>query len=136
MNASGGQTTYENRNLQTKEFEIEFERLKCKIDNLRSQNEVLQLTLNESKAHSDRMTVLIGKYESNSTALQLALEYADQALRCSEVLNVLLESEKRVLLMNCKAAGIGTLGKSYLDCFRLMLETFDHFPTDTLEDFN
>ena len=45
-----------------KEFELEFERLQAKIDNLKSQNDVLSLTLEESKAMTDRLSVLMGKY--------------------------------------------------------------------------
>jgi len=93
-----------------KEFEIEFERLASKIDNLKSQNDLLSLTLEESKAHSDRLTVLIGKYESNNTALQLAMSYSDQALEAYDVLVALLDSEQGVLLANCRAAGLGSIG--------------------------
>jgi len=96
-----------------KEFEIEFERLASKIDNLKSQNDLLSLTLEESKAHSDRLTVLIGKYESNNTALQLAMSYSDQALEAYDVLVALLDSEQGVLLANCRAAGLGSIGKLY-----------------------
>ena len=49
------------------EFEIEMERLSSRIEHLKSQNEVLTLTLTESKNHCDNLTVLIGKYESNHT---------------------------------------------------------------------
>jgi hypothetical protein len=43
-----------------KEFEIEMERLSSRIEHLKSQNEVLNLTLAESKNHCDNITVLIG----------------------------------------------------------------------------
>ncbi len=93
------------------EFEIEFERLTSKIDHLKSQNDLLALTLEESKAHCDRLSVLMGKYESNNTALQLAISYSDQALEAFDVLVTLLETEKGVLLANCRAAGLGSMGK-------------------------
>ena len=92
------------------EFEIEFERLTSKIDNIRSQNEVLTLTLEESKAYSDRLTILIGRYESNHVASKIALELVDQALKCSEVLTELLDTDRDLLMINCKAVGIGSLG--------------------------
>jgi PDZ domain of MCC-2 bdg protein for Usher syndrome len=44
-----------------KEFEIEMERLSSRIEHLKSQNEVLSLTLAESKNHCDNITVLIGE---------------------------------------------------------------------------
>ncbi|KAJ8311750.1 hypothetical protein KUTeg_011105 [Tegillarca granosa] len=81
----------ENSETKVKEFEIQFEMLQSKIDNLKSQNDLLNLTLEESKALTDRLSVLIGKYESNSTALQLALNYSDQAMEIYDVIYMLLE---------------------------------------------
>lgn len=52
----------------------------------------------------------MGKYESNSTALALALSYSDQALEACQALISLLDSEISVLLANCRAAGIGGFG--------------------------
>lgn len=86
------------------EFEIEFERLQSKIDNLKSQNDLLCLTLDESKAMTDHLTVLIGKYESNVTALQLAVNYSDQALEVYDILLTLVESEMSILTTKCGKA--------------------------------
>ena len=95
-----------------RDFEVELERLTSKIDHLKSQNDLLTLTLEESKAHCDRLSVLIGKYESNNTALQLAISYSDQALEAYDVMVTLLDSEQGVLLANCRAAGLGSnIGK-------------------------
>ena len=96
------------------EFEIELERLHSQIDNLKSQIDVCNLTLEESKSQCDRLTVLIGKYESNNTALQIVLNYSDQCIEAYDILCALLESEQGVVLANCRAAGLGTLaGKNY-----------------------
>ena len=94
---------------KVKEFEIELERLQSKIDNLKSQNDLLTLTLDESKFHCDRLTVLMGKYESNFTAIQLAMTYADQVIEANEVLVSLLETDLGILLANCRAAGLGSI---------------------------
>jgi hypothetical protein len=48
------------------------ERLSSRIEHLKSQNEVLTLTLTESKNHCDNLTVLIGKYESNYSGYSLS----------------------------------------------------------------
>ncbi|ELU00264.1 hypothetical protein CAPTEDRAFT_145778, partial [Capitella teleta] len=93
-------------------FEIELERLQSKIDNLKSQNDLLTLTLEESKGHCDRLTVLIGKYESNNTALQLVLGCSDQAIEAYQALMQLLETDQAVLLANCRAAGLGAMEES------------------------
>ena len=71
------------------EFEIEMERLCSRMEHLKSQNEVLALSLGESRAHSDHLTVLLGKYESNLVALNLANSYADHLLKCHEALRVI-----------------------------------------------
>lgn len=89
------------------EYRLELERVQSRADHLRAQNDTLVLTLVESKAHAERLSVLVGKYESNATALALALGYSDQALEACQVLVALLDSEIGVLLANCRAAGIG-----------------------------
>ncbi|XP_071826338.1 colorectal mutant cancer protein-like isoform X1 [Apostichopus japonicus] len=89
------------------EIEVEMERLNSKIEHLKSQNDLLQLSLEESKSSADRLTMLVGKYESNNTALQLAVNYSDQAIEAFESLLSLSQSEKQLLLANCRAAGAG-----------------------------
>ena len=58
-------------NLQ--EYEIEVDRLKARIDHLKSQNDVLSLGLSESKSHCEHLIFLMGKYESKATGLQLTI---------------------------------------------------------------
>lgn len=96
------------------EFEIELERLQSKVDNYKSQIDVTNLTLEESKANCDRLTVLIGKYESNNTALQIVLNYSQLCVETYEIICALLESELGVVLANCRAAGLGGLGELHL----------------------
>ncbi|CAL4060238.1 unnamed protein product, partial [Meganyctiphanes norvegica] len=93
-----------------KEFEVEIERLHSKVDHLKSQNDVLAITLSESKAHCDHLSIQMGKYESNSTALQLAVTNLDQTIEAFEILVALLESEIGLLLASCRAAGVGVKG--------------------------
>lgn len=93
------------------EFEIELERLQSQIDNYKAQLDVVNVTLEESKANCDRLTVLIGKYESNNTALQIVLNYSEMCVETYEIMCALLESELGLVLANCRAAGLGSLGK-------------------------
>ncbi|CAL8130718.1 unnamed protein product [Orchesella dallaii] len=88
-----------------REVEIEIDRLNSRIDHLRSQNDVLTLNLEDAKSHADRLTELLGKYESNNVALQLALRYSDQMAHAYEVLVALLETELGQMLANIHAAG-------------------------------
>ncbi|XP_023711663.1 colorectal mutant cancer protein isoform X4 [Cryptotermes secundus] len=90
-----------------RQYEIETERLTSRLEHARAQNAVLALTLDESKTQCDRLSLLVGKYESNATALRLALTYSDRAIEAYDVLVALLESELGLLLANCRAAGIG-----------------------------
>lgn len=94
------------------EFEIELERLQSQIDNYKAQLDVANVTLEESKSNCDRLTVLIGKYESNNTAFQIVLNYSEMCLETYEIICALLESELGLVLANCRAAGLGSLGKS------------------------
>ncbi|XP_076631367.1 colorectal mutant cancer protein isoform X3 [Colletes latitarsis] len=76
-----------------KQFEVETERLNSRLEHARANNAVLALTLHESKAQCDRLSLLVGKYESNAIALRLALSYSDRAIEAYDVLVALLESE-------------------------------------------
>lgn len=97
-----------------KQFEVETERLNSRLEHARANNAVLALTLHESKAQCDRyfaleqrlarvesvpkifafrLSLLVGKYESNATALRLALSYSDRTIEAYDVLVALLESE-------------------------------------------
>ena len=73
---------------------------------LQSQNDLLQLSLDESKHHTEQLTMLCAKYESNSTAWSLALQNTEQLIETYEVMLQLQEAEADVVAANCHAAGI------------------------------
>ncbi|KAK9884471.1 hypothetical protein WA026_007314 [Henosepilachna vigintioctopunctata] len=73
--------------------DIELRQLYSKLEHARAQNNVLVLTLSETKAHCDRLALLCGKYESNAVALRLALGVTDRAIEAYDVLLALLETE-------------------------------------------
>merc|ERR1712130_296478 len=79
-----------------KEFEIEIEKITSHVEHLKSQNHVLSLTLEESKTTCDSLTELLGRYESNNTALSIALSYCDHMVESYDVLVALLETENAV----------------------------------------
>lgn len=91
-----------------KEYELEIEMLTSRFDHIQAQNNVISLSLEESRSNADRMSVLMGKHESNCTALQLALSFSDRVMETYEVLLELSESEQARLLANCRAAGVKT----------------------------
>ena len=76
------------------EFEIEMERLCSRMEHLKSQNEVLNLSLEESKTHCDNMSILMGKYESNLIATSLVNGYSDHIINCHDTLLKLLEADQ------------------------------------------
>ncbi|KAF4518286.1 hypothetical protein B566_EDAN005854 [Ephemera danica] len=92
--------------LPLREFELETERLRARGEHLRAQCDVLTLALDEARANAEKLTLLCGKYESNTTALWLALSHSDAALEAYDVLLALLESELAALVATCRAAGI------------------------------
>ncbi|XP_062334445.1 colorectal mutant cancer protein isoform X1 [Osmerus eperlanus] len=94
-----------------REFEVETERLNSRIEHLKSQNDLLTITLEECKGNAERMSMLVGKYESNATALRLALQYSEQCIEAYELLLALAESEQSLVLGQFKAAGVGTVGE-------------------------
>lgn len=96
-----------------KEYELELEMLTSRFDHLQAQNNVVSLSLEESRNNADRMCVLMGKYESNCTALQLALNFSDRVTETYEVLLQLSEAEQARLFANCRAAGVKTGLHSY-----------------------
>lgn len=79
-----------------KQLEFETERLGSRLEHARAQNTVLQLTLEETKNHCERLSLLVGKYESNVTALRLALNATNKAIEAYDVLVSLLESHRHV----------------------------------------
>lgn len=70
----------------TEGFELELERRQSRVDSLKAHNDLLTLTLDESKRHCEHLSALLGQYESNCTAHQLATGYADQALEAYDIL--------------------------------------------------
>nr|XP_033784983.1 LOW QUALITY PROTEIN: colorectal mutant cancer protein [Geotrypetes seraphini] len=94
-----------------REFEVETERLNSRIEHLKSQNDLLTITLEECKNNAERMSMLVGKYESNATALRLALQYSEQCIEAYELLLTLAESEQSLILGQFRAAGVGSVGE-------------------------
>ena len=86
--------------------EINVERLESRMAHLQSQNDLLQLSLEESKQNAERLSSLCGQYESNSTAWSLALQNTENLIETYEVLLQLQESEADIYAANCQAAGI------------------------------
>ncbi|GLG94549.1 Uncharacterized protein GBIM_01746 [Gryllus bimaculatus] len=90
--------------------EVEREQLSARLEHARAQNRVLALALEESRAQNERLILLVGKYESNATALRLALGYSDRAIEAYDVLVALLESELGLLLASCRSLGLASFG--------------------------
>lgn len=89
-----------------REGAINVERVESRMAHLQSQNDLIQLSLEESKQNSERLSLLCGKYESNSTAWSLALQDTEHLIETYEVLLQLQESEADIFAANCQAAGI------------------------------
>ena len=67
-------------------MELELAKAQSQVDHLKSQNEVLELTMEDAKTTNEKFSINLARHESNATALQLALAYADQVLATYVVL--------------------------------------------------
>ncbi|XP_077974851.1 colorectal mutant cancer protein-like isoform X2 [Styela clava] len=77
-----------NPSIQSK-FEIELKRLSCCNDHLKSENNLLRLTLQESKNKTEQLQMLLSKFESNNTVQKMTLFYSE------------LTSEAYLALISC-----------------------------------
>lgn len=97
-----------------KERELQLDRQNTKVEHLKSQIDVMALTLAESKGYANKLSMLVGQYDAGNSALSLALKYSEMGLEVSEVLNLLSDSEQNLLLANCNKSGqdskIGVVG--------------------------
>ena len=59
------------------ESRLEVDKLSARCDHLRSQNSLLNLSLEETKTTTEKLTVLLGKHEANMSAMHLAVGYGD-----------------------------------------------------------
>ena len=123
---------------QIQELQIEVEGLVTKLEHIRAQNNVVALSMEESKSNSEQLSLLIGKYESQCTALQVELEGCYRTIDGYEALVYLLESEQEVLNTNCSADGIELFRYRTLSRDgRLRCDVFedddDHVATETYE---
>ncbi|XP_065063956.1 colorectal mutant cancer protein-like isoform X2 [Rhopilema esculentum] len=88
---------------KTRELELQVEHLSSKLSHLKSQNDLLQLCLEESKGNCERLSLLVAKYESKDTALVLALQNTDQIVEAYEVMLQLQESEQDLLVASYRS---------------------------------
>merc|ERR1719266_359316 len=80
-------------NHKSREMELQLAKATSHIDHLRSQNDVLELTMEDAKNTNEKLSIHLARHEANGTARQLALAYADQAIEAYDVLVALLETE-------------------------------------------
>lgn len=71
----------------------ELQRMHRRLEHLRIQNNVLAISLADSKANCEHLYLLCGKYESNAIALNLALNCSDRTIEAYDVMLALLESQ-------------------------------------------
>ncbi|XP_075467345.1 harmonin-binding protein USHBP1 isoform X2 [Ascaphus truei] len=80
------------------DMEAETVQLRGHVDYMKRQNDLLSVTLEECKSDSERLSMQLGKQESNCTALCLALQSSENCLKTYSVLLALAEAKEEVLL--------------------------------------
>lgn len=75
----------------------ELQRMHRRLEHLRIQNNVLAISLADSKADCEHLYLLCGKYESNAIALNQALNCSDRTIEAYDVMLALLESKLGIL---------------------------------------
>ena len=80
-----------------RDLSFEFERLKSHASHVESQNQVLELSLEDCKALNNQFSVVLSKRESNESVLTLSLHYCDAIIEAYDVLVALLETENSIL---------------------------------------
>lgn len=75
----------------------EVQRMHRRLEHIRIQNNVLAISLADSKAHCEHLYLLCGKYESNAIALNQALNCSDRTIEAYDVMLALLESKLGIL---------------------------------------
>ena len=96
--ASGNGNAHQSSNdSKFNELAIELDRLKSRAANLESQNQVLELSLDDSKSLNEQLSVILSKRESNESVLTLSLHYCDAIIEAYDVLVALLETENSIL---------------------------------------
>ena len=71
-------SSIDRNNYKSREMELQLAKATSHIDHLRSQNDVLELTMEDAKNTNEKLSIHLARHESNGTARQLALAYADQ----------------------------------------------------------
>ncbi|XP_050431525.1 colorectal mutant cancer protein isoform X1 [Adelges cooleyi] len=62
------------------------EQLQTRLDHVRSQMEVMELMFDQCAAQTDKLYLLLGKYESNMIALKLEVETGEEIMNCYSML--------------------------------------------------
>ena len=118
--------------LPTKETELKLAKALSQVDHLKSQNDVLQLTLDDAKTTSEKLSIQLARHESNATAMQLTLAYADQAVEAYDVLVALLETEVALAHDSDDHVKAQDNRRSALSVARHLICRYDKtFPSDT-----
>lgn len=65
---------------------------------------VLEVSLNESRANSENLSIVCAQLESNQTAFRMVLSYAECIQEIFDCLLMLAETQLSLTLVTCKAS--------------------------------
>ncbi|XP_078525273.1 uncharacterized protein LOC144798327 isoform X5 [Lissotriton helveticus] len=82
---------------KVKELEGHIEHQKGCIDKLKCLNDLLVVTLEECKSDSESLSMMLGKHESDSTALHMAVQASERHIAVQEMLQMLSDAKLELL---------------------------------------
>ena len=91
---------------QIHEYQIEVERLQTKLEHIRAQNNVIALSMEESKSNSEQLSLLIGQYLFIQVLVQCALRLYDECYDSYNIQIIISPHLRRVLATLPKTTGL------------------------------
>ncbi|XP_054836292.1 harmonin-binding protein USHBP1 [Eublepharis macularius] len=90
----------------TKDTEAQTQQQHGFIEKLKCLNQLLSATLQECKSDSEHLSMLLGRRESDTTALRLAVQYSERCLEAYEVLWSLTVAQQHPWKESAKKGGV------------------------------
>ncbi|KAL8177586.1 UNVERIFIED_CONTAM: hypothetical protein K2H54_013775, partial [Gekko kuhli] len=100
---------------RAKDTEAQIQQLHGFVEKLKCLNQLLSATLQDCKSDSERLSMLLGRRESDTTALHLAVQYSERCLEAYEVLWSLTAAQQPPWKESAEDGGVPVTAPGDLD---------------------